>query len=50
MKRFLTILILFSLPALAFAQSVGGTTRFGMIGVALGENLRLNVVAFPPVP
>jgi hypothetical protein len=50
MKRFLTILILFSLPALVFAQSVGGTTRFGMIGVALGETLRLNVVAFPPVP
>ena len=54
MKRFglwLTIVILFSLPALVFAQSVGGTTRFGMVGVALQETLRLNVVAaYPPTP
>jgi hypothetical protein len=32
MKRFLKIVIPFSLPALAFAQSVGGITRFGMVG------------------
>src|SRR5260370_41192551 len=53
MKIFLwlTIVILFSLPALVFAQSVGGTTRFGMVGVALQETLRLNVVAaYPPTP
>jgi hypothetical protein len=34
----------------ALAQAGGGTTRFGMVGIGEGQTLRLNVVAFPPVP
>jgi hypothetical protein len=52
MKRFAWWLIRFSLPAPVFAQPCVRCAegRFGMVGVALGETLRLNVVAYPPSP
>jgi hypothetical protein len=53
MKRFrlwLTIVIRFSLPERALAQAPRGTMIFGMVVVALGETMRLNVVAYPPNP
>jgi hypothetical protein len=46
----LTIVIRFSLPARALAQAPRGTMIFGMVAVALGENLRLHMVAYPPNP
>jgi len=53
MKRFrlwLTIVIRFSLPERVLAQAPRGTMIFGMVVVALGENLRLHIVAYPPNP
>ena len=41
----LGMLVLAGTPARA-----AGNPQFGMVGLAAGEVLRLNVVAYPPVP
>lgn len=49
--RIATAIVVFTLANLGWAQSVSNnTTNFSMIGIAHGQTLQINVVAFPPNP
>jgi len=53
MKRttVLAVLILLSLPNHLWAQApTPGATNFAIIGIAFGQSLKLNLLAYPPTP